>query len=114
VGVGHALNYLPDADAVNRALLALARALRPGGLFAVDVCDLEWGETHADDNRGWVGEDWAIVSRFSLPTPDRYVREMTTFVRTEDGSWRETTSGTTTCWSIPPPFPPSWPLRVLR
>ena len=30
VGVGHALNYLPDAVAVDRALVAIAGALRPG------------------------------------------------------------------------------------
>ena len=44
VGVGHALNYLPSVDAVDRALTALARALSPGGLLAIDLCALEWAE----------------------------------------------------------------------
>jgi SAM-dependent methyltransferase len=89
VGVGHALNYLPSADALTRALLALARALRPGGVLAIDVCDLEWGSSRrGDNNMGRVEEDWAIISRFSTPSPDLYVREMTIFVRNEDGSWR--------------------------
>ena len=88
VGIGHALNYLPDAGAVDRALLSLARAILPGGLLAIDLCDLEWGATHSNGSLGRVGDDWAIISRFSLPSPDRYVREMTTFVRTADGSWR--------------------------
>jgi SAM-dependent methyltransferase len=89
VGVGHALNYLPDVGSVERALLALARALRPGGVLAIDLCDLDWGRTRqGESNRGWVGEDWALVTRFSTPSPDRYVREMTTFVPNEDGSWR--------------------------
>jgi SAM-dependent methyltransferase len=89
VGVGHALNYLPDLDAIDRALVAMARALRPGGLLAIDLCDLEWAEARRDvPSAGWAGDDWAIVTRFSMPAPDRYVRQMATFVRNENGSWR--------------------------
>jgi SAM-dependent methyltransferase len=47
VGVGHALNYLADLPAVERALAAMAGALRPGGLLAVDLCDLAWGRARA-------------------------------------------------------------------
>src|SRR6202167_33852 len=36
VAIGHPLNYLPDAAAVNRALIAIAAALLPGGLLALD------------------------------------------------------------------------------
>jgi SAM-dependent methyltransferase len=44
VAVGHPINYLPDADAIERALVAIAGAVRPaGGLVAFNVCDLEWG-----------------------------------------------------------------------
>jgi SAM-dependent methyltransferase len=89
VGVGHALSYLPSADAIDRALVALARALRPGGVFAVDLCDLEWAAARVDlHQNSWVGDDWAIISQFSVPAPDRYVREMDTFVRNDDGTWR--------------------------
>ena len=89
VGVGHALNYLPDAGAVERALASIAEALRPGGLMAIDLCDLEWGALRRDaGNLGWVGDDWAIITRFSVPAADRFVREMTTFVRNPDSSWR--------------------------
>ena len=35
-----------------------------------------------------MGDDWAIISTFSLPRPNLFVREMTTFVRTADGTWR--------------------------
>jgi SAM-dependent methyltransferase len=88
VGVGHALNYLPDADAVRRALVALARSLRPGGLLAVDLCDLEWGETHTGEPPVVrIEDEWTLVTRFSLPRPDLYVREMTTFRRRPDGLW---------------------------
>ena len=44
VAIGHPIIYLPDADAVDQALIAMARALRPGGLLAIDICDLAWGE----------------------------------------------------------------------
>jgi SAM-dependent methyltransferase len=89
VSVGHCLNYLPDAPSVERALIAIAGALRPGGVLAIDLCDLEWAEFRRDqESRGWVGDDWAIVTRFSVPSPDRYVRQMATFIRDDDGSWR--------------------------
>jgi SAM-dependent methyltransferase len=89
VSIGHALSYLPDAAAIDRALVAIAQALRPGGVLAIDVCDLEWAEVRRDSpSRGWVGENWAIVTEFSVPAPDKYVRQMATFVRNEDGSWR--------------------------
>jgi SAM-dependent methyltransferase len=89
VSVGHVLSYLPDAAAVERALISIATALRPGGVLAVDLCDLEWAESRRDQqSRGWVGDDWAIVTRFSVPSPDSYVREMSTFIRNDDGSWR--------------------------
>jgi SAM-dependent methyltransferase len=89
VGVGHALNYLPDAGAIDRALGAMARALRPGGVLALDICDLEYGRHRREaPNLGRVEEDWAIVTRFATPTPDVFIREMTTFVRLDDGSWR--------------------------
>ncbi len=89
VGVGHALNYLADESAVEQALRAMAGALRTGGVLAVDICDLEWGSARtAMESSGRVGDDWAIVTRYSSPTRERYVRDMTTFVRNGDGTWR--------------------------
>jgi SAM-dependent methyltransferase len=89
VGVGHCLNYLPDAAAVHRALRVLAGALRPGGILAFDLCDLEYGTARRGAPAlGRVGDDWAVVSRFATPAPDSFVRMMSTFVRNQDGSWR--------------------------
>ncbi|MEX0664371.1 MAG: class I SAM-dependent methyltransferase [Acidimicrobiia bacterium] len=89
VSIGHPLSYLPDEAALDRALVAIAQALRPDGVVALDLCDIEWGTARLDvKNQGRVGDDWAIVALFSVPTPDRFVREMTTFLRNEDGSWR--------------------------
>jgi SAM-dependent methyltransferase len=89
VGVGHALNYLNDRVLIERALRALAAALRPGGLLAVDLCDLEWGTARDGAMaQGRVGDDWAVITRFSRPAPERFDRELTTFVRTADGGYR--------------------------
>jgi hypothetical protein len=89
VSVGHVVSYLDDQAAVERALIAMATALRSDGLLAVDICDLEWGSVRQDaPNYSRVEDDWAIITRFSVPSPDRFVREMTTFLRNADGSWR--------------------------
>lgn len=89
VSVGHAVNYLPDEASIDRALIAMANALRPGGIMAIDVCDLAYAEARSDaPNLGRVEESWAIVTEFSTPTPDRFVRQMAVFSRNEDGSWR--------------------------
>ena len=89
VSIGHALSYLPDEPAITRALAAAAGALGKDGILAIDICDLEWGQARRNaPNGGWVGEDWALVTQFSTPTPDRFVRQMAIFTRNEDGSWR--------------------------
>jgi SAM-dependent methyltransferase len=89
VSVGHVISYLPDAEAVNQALVSMAGALRPGGVLAIDICDLEYGEIRRDaDNFGRVGPDWAVITEFSRPAPDRFVRDITTFVPDGAGAWR--------------------------
>jgi SAM-dependent methyltransferase len=89
VAIGHPLNYLPDAASIDRALVAIAQALRPGGVLALDLCDLEWGLARQNaPNYSDVSADWAIITRFSTPRPDLFVRNITTFVAGPDGSWR--------------------------
>jgi SAM-dependent methyltransferase len=89
VSVGHVVNYVGDHDAVVRAVIAIARAVRPGGLFAIDVCDLEWAALRQGaPGAGKIGDDWAIAVEFSIPAPDRFVRDMATFLRNDDGTWR--------------------------
>ncbi len=89
VSVGHALSYLPTADAIDRSLVALARALTPGGVFAIDLCDLEWAATRVDaPTHARVGDDWAIITEYTVPAPDRFARDMTTFLPNDDNSWR--------------------------
>jgi SAM-dependent methyltransferase len=89
VSVGHVINYVGDRTAVERALVAIANAVRPGGLFAVDVCDLEWAALRQGaPGAGKIAEDWAIAVEFSIPAPDRFVRHIATFLPNPDGSWR--------------------------
>jgi len=89
VSVGHVISYLPDAAAVDRALVAMAGALRPGGVLAIDVCDLEFGRVRAgQDTSGRVGPDWAVIAEYSTPAPDTFVRDITTFVPDRAGLWR--------------------------
>jgi SAM-dependent methyltransferase len=90
VGVGHPISYLPSRDAIRSAIVAMAAALRPGGVLAFDICDLGYGARGVDElsSRGWVADDWALVTEFSVPSPDRFVRQMAIFSRNEDGSWR--------------------------
>ena len=89
VSSGHAVSYVSDPAAMERAFGAIARALRPGGAVFLDVMDL-----HTIDDRvrppsvGRVGEDWAIVANVSSPRPDQFVRDMAVFVRNDDGTWR--------------------------
>jgi SAM-dependent methyltransferase len=89
VSVGHVLSYLPDEDALDRALVAIAEALRPGGVVAIDLCDLEWGAARKGNaGYGRAEKEWAIVTEYDVPSPQRFVRQMATFVRNDDGTWR--------------------------
>lgn len=89
VSVGHVVNYVGERDAVEQALVAIAGAVRPGGLFAVDICDLEWAALRRGaPGAGRIGDDWAVAVEFSVPAPDRFVRDIATFLRNPDGTWR--------------------------
>jgi SAM-dependent methyltransferase len=87
VSVGHVLNYLPDERAIGQALTAIARAVRPGGVFAVDICDLAYGQARRDaPNTSLVSDDWAIITGSRCPHPTGSCAPSTTFVP-DDGSW---------------------------
>jgi SAM-dependent methyltransferase len=89
VSIGHPVSYLPDEAAVERALVVAAEALRPGGVFAVDICDFRWAESRVGQNPlPRVGDDWAILTRWEIPDRTRFRRVMTTFLRNDDGTWR--------------------------
>ena len=89
VSVGHVISYLDDQESVDRALVGAAEALQPGGVFAVDLCDHRWAESRRDQPAYVrVEDDWAIVTCFEVQDRARFTREITTFVRNDDGTWR--------------------------
>lgn len=89
VSVGHVLSYLPDEPSLLRALAAAAAVVRPGGVLALDLCDLRWGRARRESPPyARIEDDWAIVTTFDVPSPDRFVRHITVFLRNEDGTWR--------------------------
>jgi SAM-dependent methyltransferase len=88
VSVGHTLSYLPDEAAIDRALEAVAAALEPGGVVAIDLLDHRYGEERVDQpDHSQVHDDWAIVTRYDVPDRARFVREITVFVRGDGGGW---------------------------
>jgi len=89
VSVGHVVSYLADEPAIDRAFVAMADALRPDGVLAVDVCDLEWGAARRDARPlARIADDWAIITEFDVPAPNRFVRQLAIFNRNDDGTWR--------------------------
>ncbi len=89
VSVGHVVNYVGEREAVEQAIIAIAQAVRPGGIFAIDVCDLEWAALRQGaPGAGKIGDNWVVAVEFSIPAPDRFVRNIATFLRNPDGTWR--------------------------
>jgi SAM-dependent methyltransferase len=89
VSIGHVLSYLPDEAAIERALVAIAGALRPGGVVAIDLCDLAYAAARSEPaTLAWKHDDCALITETFVPTPDRFVRQMATFMPNPDGSWR--------------------------
>jgi SAM-dependent methyltransferase len=89
VSVGHPLSYLDDAAQLDGALAALARALRPQGVIAFDICDLRYGAARRDEPpKVWFADDWVLITRTSVPDPQTFRRDMTMFVRDEPDAWR--------------------------
>jgi SAM-dependent methyltransferase len=89
VSVGHPLSYLDDEAQLWASLTAMARALRPGGVLAFDICDFEWGESRRDQGpRVWFGDHWVLITRTSLPGRGIFRRDMTTFIQESGELWR--------------------------
>ena len=89
VSTGHALSYLPDRSSLEAALVACARAVRPGGVLALDLEDLETRDAQmARPSFGVVRDDWAMVMERASDGPEHFARLMTIFVREPDGRYR--------------------------
>ncbi len=88
VSTGHVLNYLDSRDDIAQALAELARATKPGGVLAFDLMTERFAATRdVAQVHAKVEDDWAIVTRFSRPAPNRFDRHITTF-RREGETWR--------------------------
>ena len=80
VSVGHVLNYLDDEVAIQKSLIAIAGALSPGGILAIDMQDLQWGSAYRNaSNQARVADDWALISEFAVPEPNRFIRRHISF-----------------------------------
>ena len=88
VSTGHVLNYLDTRAQLAQALGELARAVRPGGLLAIDLMTERFCERpDLGHVQAKVQDDWVIVTRFSRPEPYRFDRAITVF-RRDGGNWR--------------------------
>ncbi len=89
VSVGHVLSYLPNALAIERAFRAVAAALRPDGVLAVDLLDCSYRSARAEKAPvAMVRDEWAVFIAFDSPHPEIYARDITTFVRSASGAWQ--------------------------
>ncbi len=89
VSTGHALSYIDTEPRLQAALVACARALRPGGVLAVDLEDLSTRQAQmARPPAVWVGEDWALFMERVSDGPTHFARVQTVFVKEEDGRYR--------------------------
>ena len=115
VSVGHVISYLPDAAAIDQALVSMAGALRPGGVLAIDICDLEFGKIRAGlENVGQAGRTGP-----SSPTSPRRRRTGTSVISprsspTAQARGGAVASGTRTCSSTRPGYRRCWPTTVCR
>jgi SAM-dependent methyltransferase len=89
VSTGHALSYIDTQARLEAALVACARALRPGGVLALDLEDLSTRDAQmARPPAAWVGHTWAMFMERLSDGPTHFARSMTTFVQEDDGRYR--------------------------
>ena len=90
VSVGHTVSYLGSEALVLAVLGQCAEALEPGGLLLLDLLDRSYGETRSDlAPLHWEGEGWAMDVAFSLPSVDRFVRDISLTWTAPDGTVHE-------------------------
>ena len=119
VSVGHVLSYLSDEAAVEAALVAAAAALRPRGVFAIDLCDLlAMARQCVGPRRTRPKPGWVTTGRLSLESlsPERIcssARSRPSFeTRTALGDVM--TNDTRTSWWTLPRYRRSWLRSVSR
>ena len=87
VSVGHTLSYLASEELILDVLAQCAAALEPGGLLLVDLLDRSYAETRSDlAPLHWEGDGGEMDVAFSLPAPDRFVRDISLTWTGPDGT----------------------------
>jgi len=115
VSVGHVVNYLPDLASVRSALVAMAGALRPGGVLAIDLCDLSYGQARRNSPT-LPGSPTAGRSSRACRFPGRTgaCARSPPLSAPPTAAGAETTSATTTSWSTPPRCRRCWPTTAWK
>ena len=89
VSTGHSLSYIDTQGRLEAALVACARAVRPGGVLALDLEDLSTRDAQvARPTSAWIGDDWAMFMERVSEGAAHFARSMTTFMKEEDGRYR--------------------------
>jgi SAM-dependent methyltransferase len=89
VSTGHALSYIDTSPRLEAALVACARALRPGGVLAIDLEDLSTRDAQmARPPAAWVGDTWAMFMERVSDGPTHFARSMTIFTEQPGGLYR--------------------------
>jgi len=90
VSVGHTLSYLGSEAMVLEVLAQCAEALEPGGLLLLDLLDRSYGAARASlAPLHWEGDGWEMDVAFSLPSADRFVRDISLAWTAPDGTVHE-------------------------
>ncbi len=90
VSIGHVVNYLPSAQEISDAVIALARAKDPDGVLVFDVCDLSYGHARPGVQHSAAdGDGWSVDVTTIFEPPDRFIRGMTTRIDLDRGQPRE-------------------------
>ena len=88
VSIGHVLSYLPDEAAIEPSPLGDRHSPAPGRRPRRGRRPGMGSGPPGRPKPRYVSDDWAIITEFSIPSPNHFVREMTTFILEDSGSWR--------------------------
>ena len=89
VSVGHVVNYVGDREAIiGRSSPSPGRCDPADSSPSTSATSNGPRSGKARPVPGKIGDDWAIAVEFSIPAPDRFVRDIATFLRNDDGTWR--------------------------
>ena len=80
------IDHRNDLDALERLFRRIYAALRPGGLFIFDAC-VE-GRSREQTSAAFAGDDWSLVTEYSIDTAAKVLTRTMTIERRIDGETR--------------------------